>query len=33
MDLLEKRYSDYKKCTYPNINNGPDLLKIKSRDE
>ena len=31
MRLIEKQFSDQKKSTYPNLNNEPELLKIKTR--
>ena len=33
MDLLEKHFSKQKMTTYPNINNEPELLKLKLRDD
>ena len=33
MDLLDKQFSDWKMSTHPKINNEPELLKIKTRDD
>ena len=33
LDLLEKRFSDLKRSTYSNLNEKPELLKKKTRDD